>query len=73
MIASLLRDLVLAYEREVNPASDWRDTALTEDEFMKATAEYRAAKQWLADNDRLSFGRPQTDQEKPTLSTTAPA
>lgn len=50
---ALLADLVHAYEREVNPASDWRETALTEDEFELATREYRAAKQWLSANNLL--------------------
>ena len=48
--AHLLADLVRAYEREVNPASDWTETALTEDEFATATSEYRAAKEWLSAN-----------------------
>lgn len=46
-ITTLLADLVRAYEREVNPASSWKDTALTKDEFDTATKEYRAAKEWL--------------------------
>ena len=40
----VLADLIAAYEREVNPAPDWRDTALTYSEWLDATAEYRAAK-----------------------------
>ena len=40
----VLADLIAAYEREVNPAQDWRDTALTYSEWLDATAEYRAAK-----------------------------
>ena len=43
----LLHDLVKAYRREVNPADSWRDTALTEKEFDKATKEYRAAVEYL--------------------------
>ena len=44
----VLRDLVLAYEREVNPAKHWYDTALTLEEFDYSTKEYRRAKEWLA-------------------------
>ena len=40
----VLADLIAAYEREVNPAKDWRDTALTYSEWLSATAEYRTAK-----------------------------
>ena len=40
----VLADLIAAYEREVNPASDWKDTAMTQLEWLDATAEYRTAK-----------------------------
>jgi len=48
--SDLLADLLRAYEREVNPAYDWTETALTQDEFAYATKEYRAAKEWLSAN-----------------------
>ena len=44
----ILLNLVRAYEREVNPTSDWQDTALTQEEFDEATKEYRSAIDWLA-------------------------
>jgi len=46
----VLKDLVMAYEREVNPSCDWKDTALTKEEFEDATKEYRRAKEWLIKN-----------------------
>ena len=42
----LLKNLVSAYEREVNPASKWQDTALTEEEFNEQTKAYREAKEY---------------------------
>ena len=53
----LLADLVRAYEREVNPASDWTQTAMTKKDFEQATKEYRTAKKWLSANN-LKFYDP---------------
>ena len=45
IVLQILGALVKAYEREVNPVKDWRDTALTEEEWLLATKEYREAKE----------------------------
>lgn len=60
----LLADLVRAYDREVNPSSDWTQTALTEDEFSTATKEYRAAKAFLSANDKLTDRCPAVSVER---------
>ena len=49
---SVLADLVRAYQREVNPADDWMQTAMTKENFDDVTKEYRAAKEWLSANDQ---------------------
>jgi len=57
---ALLADLVRAYQREVNPADDWTQTAMTKDDFDEVTKEYRAAKEWLSANGRHEL--PQREQ-----------
>lgn len=47
VLAVLLRDMVTAYEREVQPCESWDETAMLESEWNAATKEYRAAKQAL--------------------------
>lgn len=55
--SDLLADLVRAYEREVNPANDWTQTAMTKEEFEESRKEYQAAKEWLSANAKVSDGR----------------
>lgn len=58
-VRKILEDLVRAYEREVNPADNWTQTAISEKEFLEVTKEYRAAKEWLKsqikDGDTVKF------------------
>jgi hypothetical protein len=49
-LMNALKGLVKAYEREVNPASSWENTALTKDEFDSVTKEYFHAKEILNRN-----------------------